>query len=312
MNSYKIPEEITKKIQKISSDEKTRGKLNDLFDKLDAVSSKFQVNADVIKPDKVSLEKMEFEKPTTAEIRQNSENLLADYKNKNIKNINDEFKHKEDELHSNKQSVINLTDESKNKLNDYYKQAKTNAEEQALKRGLSRSSIIINQLAAFDDDKINEYKLLDDKLKNDINAINFELNALTTQKQAALNNFDVSYAVKLQEKINELTADLNKTEAEVIKYNNEIALKEAEFNKDVDELSNKINSSNFDDAESLTKLYGEYGQNIVEKVKQDQLYNVAYNYLKDLTKNEIDVILADDNFKTKMGVNYEKIVKDFR
>lgn len=311
MNSYKIPDEITKKVQKISTDEKTRGKLNDLYDKLDTVASKFQVDSSLPETEKVTLEKMEFSKPTAAEIRQNSENLLADYKNQNIKNINDEYKLKEDELYSNKQSAINSTDESKSKLDTYYNQAKNSAEEQAIKRGLARSSIVINQLDAFDKEKINDYKVLDDKLQNEINAINFELNALTTQKQTALNNFDVTYAVKLQEKINELTADLNEREAEIIKYNNEISLKEAEFNKQVDELNNKIKDSDFENATSLTKLYGEYGQNIVEKVKQDQLYAVAYNYLQGLTKNEIDVILADDAFKAKMGSNYERIVKDF-
>lgn len=312
MSSYKIPEEITKKVQAINSQNKNKNKLQEIYDALDNVSNKFSVSdSKVSVPQKVTLEKMEFTKPTNAEIKQNSENLLADYKNTSIQNINNEYKLKEDELFSNKQSLINSTENTKNQLNTYYDNAKANAESQALKRGLARSSIIINQLDAFDNEKIKDYKVLDEELSGQINAINFELNGLSSQKQAALNNFDVAYAVKLQEKINELTAELNKKEAEVIEYNNEISLQEAKFNKDVDELASELNKSNINEVYDLIDLYGKYGQNVVEKVKSDQLYNTAKQFLSGLTKEEISLVLQDEAFKQKVGSVYDKLVLEF-
>lgn len=313
MTSYKIPDEITKKVQSINSNEKTKDKLKEFYAKLDQVSNSFNVtsNQNQSEPQKVELQKMEFKMPTESEIKQNSEELLKEYKQSGIQGINDEYKLKSDALESNKQSVINSADSTKQKLNSYYSEAKNNAEAQALKRGLARSSIIINQLGAFDQEKIADYKQLDDELNTQINAINFELNALSAQKQNALNNFNVSYAVKLQEKINDLTEELNNKQSEVTKYNNEIALKEAEFNKDVDELKSKLEQAEKDGATNLVEIYGKYGQNIVEKVKADQLYSTAKQMLYNLSADEIKWILADNEFKKRMGSNYIKLLEEF-
>ena len=312
MNSYKIPDEITRKVNAINSTEKTRNKLKDFFDKLESVSNAFSVGGgSEIKPEKVNMQKMDFVMPTQTEIIKQSENSLKDYKDTELKNIQDNFKLKSDELDSNKQSAISTVNSAKENLNQYYNNAKTNAESQALKRGLARSSIIVNQLGAFDKEKLNDYKRLDDELNTQINAINFELNALNGQKQKALNDFNVSYAVKLQDKINSLTDELNKKQNEVIKYNNEIVLKEAEFNKSVDDLNAKLEQAKKDGAIDLTKIYGEYGQNVIEKVKSDQIYNMAKEMLHNLELDEINWVLSDTKFKSLLGDNYIKIIEEF-
>ena len=311
MNSYKIPEDITNKVKSINDEEKNKKKLEEIYSKLDSVSNKFSNSNSGSIPEKIELEKMEFEMPTDEEIKTTSENSLKEYKNSNISNIENEFKLKEDELNANKTDVINTTNQTKEQLNTYYNQAIENSENQALKRGLSRSSIVINQLDAFEKDKINDYKALDEKLNSDINAINFELNALSGEKQTALNNFDITYAVKLQEKINSLTAELNEKQKEVIEYNNEIALKEAEFNKDVDELKNELANTDWDKATDLVELYGKYGPNVVEKVRADEVYNTAKTLLNNLSANEIQVVLNDEGFKKRLGTNYEKLVLEF-
>ncbi len=312
MNSYKIPDEITRKVNAINSTEKTRNKLKDFFDKLETVSNAFSVGGgSEIKPEKVNMQKMDFVMPTQTEIIKQSENSLKDYKDTELKNIQDNFKLKSDELDNNKQSAISTVNSAKGNLNQYYNNAKTNAESQALKRGLARSSIIVNQLGAFDKEKLNDYKRLDDELNTQINAINFELNALNGQKQKALNDFNVSYAVKLQDKINSLTDELNKKQNEVIKYNNEIVLKEAEFNKSVDDLNAKLEQAKKDGAIDLTKIYGEYGQNVIEKVKSDQIYNMAKEMLHNLELDEINWVLSDTKFKSLLGDNYIKIIEEF-
>ena len=312
MNSYKIPDEITKKVNAINSTEKSKDKLKEFYDKLNAVSTSFGVSVNYdVNPQKVELEKMEFTMPTQTEIISTSEKALKDYKDSEIKNINDDYKLKLDKLNTNKQDLVETTDSTKQSLNSYYNNAKNNAEAQALKRGLARSSIIINQLGAFDAEKIADYKKLDDELNTQINAINFEISALDGQKQNALNNFNVSYAVKLQEKINSLTEQLNKKQNEVIEYNNEIALKEAEFNKSVDKLNAEIEQAKKDGATDLTTIYGEYGPNVVEKVKSDQVYNAAKELLNNFSADEIKWILADDKFKNIMGENYNKIYEEF-
>ncbi len=309
--SYKVPDSITAKVQQIAVSENKKKKYSDLYNKLDQVNNKFSTNVNNENlPDSITLDRIDFKKPSNEEIKLNSENLLADYKNSGIKNIEDNYKLKYDELNSNKSEAINQTENTKNNLKQYYENAKTNAEYEASKRGLNRSSIIVNQLDAFSNAEINDYKELDQKLGDQINAINFEINALSSQKQNALNSFNISYAVKLQEKIDELNTKLSKTEQEVIKYNNDIALKEAEYNKEISELKQKFENDSFDSSLDLAELYGKYGSGVIEKVKQDQLLLVAKQYLLSLPSSEQQELLNDQEFKNKLGSFYNKLISE--
>ncbi len=309
--SYKVPDSITAKVQQIAVSENKKKKYSDLYNKLDQVNNKFSTNVNNENlPDSITLDRIDFKKPSNEEIKLNSENLLADYKNSGIKNIEDNYKLKYDELNSNKSEAINQTENTKNNLKQYYENAKTNAEYEASKRGLNRSSIIVNQLDAFSNAEINDYKELDQKLGDQINAINFEINALSSQKQNALNSFNISYAVKLQEKIDELNTKLSKTEQEVIKYNNDIALKEAEYNKEISELKQKFENDSFDSSLDLAELYGKYGSGVIEKVKQDQLLLVAKQYLLSLPSSEQQELLNDQEFKNKLGSSYNKLISE--
>ena len=306
-----LPICITAKVQQIAVSENKKKKYSDLYNKLDQVNNKFSTNVNNENlPDSITLDRIDFKKPSNEEIKLNSENLLADYKNSGIKNIEDNYKLKYDELNSNKSEAINQTENTKNNLKQYYENAKTNAEYEASKRGLNRSSIIVNQLDAFSNAEINDYKELDQKLGDQINAINFEINALSSQKQNALNSFNISYAVKLQEKIDELNTKLSKTEQEVIKYNNDIALKEAEYNKEISELKQKFENDSFDSSLDLAELYGKYGSGVIEKVKQDQLLLVAKQYLLSLPSSEQQELLNDQEFKNKLGSSYNKLISE--
>ncbi len=309
--SYKVPDSITAKVQQIAVSENKKKKYSDLYNKLDQVNNKFSTNVNNENLlDSITLDRIDFKKPSNEEIKLNSENLLADYKNSGIKNIEDNYKLKYDELNSNKSEAINQTENTKNNLKQYYENAKTNAEYEASKRGLNRSSIIVNQLDAFSNAEINDYKELDQKLGDQINAINFEINALSSQKQNALNSFNITYAVKLQEKIDELNTKLSKTEQEVIKYNNDIALKEAEYNKEISELKQKFENDSFDSSLDLAELYGKYGSGVIEKVKQDQLLLVAKQYLLSLPSSEQQELLNDQEFKNKLGSSYNKLISE--
>lgn len=311
MMNYNLPDMVVGQVTKLVDEEKKKKNLSDINSKIDSITVKYGGSNQTSVPDKISLEKMEFSKPSQSEIVRQSEDSLRDYRSVGLQNIEDEFKLKEDNLNSNKDDILESNNQAKQKLDNYYADAITSIENQALKRGLSRSSIVINQIDAFEKDKINEYKNLDAQLSNQINAINFELSALNSQKQTALNNFDVTYAVKLQEKINSLNQELSEREAEVIKYNNEIALKEANFNKEVDELKNKLGSASWEDAIDMVKLYGEYGPNVVNRVKSDEIYNSVKDYFKNLTREEILYIMSDADFKKKLGDNYTKLVNEY-
>ena len=73
MNTYKIPDSITKKVQSIQTKEKQKDILDEIYSKLDNVSNKFSGSNLNSVPEKIELEKMEFTRPSDEQIKKESE-----------------------------------------------------------------------------------------------------------------------------------------------------------------------------------------------------------------------------------------------
>lgn len=312
MYNYTIGDDVTKQVLSLNKQTKLQKKKDELLDALNNISNNFNVNSSVEIPQKLTLERKEFEPKSEEEILKQAQNLLENYKTEQEKAITDEFKQKENQLFENSEILKKNNDLQKEQLNSYYENAKQKASDEALKRGIARSSIVINQLNAFDQDQIEKYKQLDQELTNKINAIEFEIAGLQGELDKALNDFNVTYAVKLQEKINDLNRDLEKQQQSIIEYNNEIALKEAEFNKKLAELQEELQKSNFNKNTDLIEIYGKYGSNIVQKYIQDSMFNATKSLLSDLSKEEILELLEDQNIKTALGPILERILKEYK
>ena len=57
-------------------------------------------------------------------------------------------------------------------------------------------------------------------------------------------------------------------------------------------------------------IYGKYGPNVVQKVKNDEIYNAAKNLLKNMSEEEIGYVLQDEGFKMRLGDNYAKLIQE--
>lgn len=311
--NYKISDDITKKVLSSGKKDEKNKKVQELITKLNETNSKFTLDNqhDGVSVDNVSLERKEAKELSDEQIKDMASSELQDYKNSSINAIKDESKLKEQQLNENKQMLQESANEQKENLAAYYDSAKENVSNQALQRGLARSSIVINQLGAFDENQINDFNKIDTEITEKVNNINFELSGLNGELQKALNDFDIGYAVKLKDKINNLNSDLEKEQSKIIEYNNQIALQEAQFNKGLDELREKINSSNWNKQTDLADIYGKYGSGVVNRIVQESLYQTAKNYLKDFEDEEVLELLKDENFKLALGSAYDLVAKDY-
>ena len=177
----------------------------------------------------LNLQKMDYTKPTEEEIKQKAEDSLASYKEKSLSGIEEDYTSNKNKIESQIENVIQSKDEQLDKVTDKYKNLENEAVNGAIKKGLSRSSIVINVLDAFEKEKIDEYNKLNEEITTKINTLNNQKELLETQKQSALNSFDIAYAVKLSDKIDSLNAEILKQEQTVLKYNNEISETETKY-----------------------------------------------------------------------------------
>lgn len=299
MYQYIFDEDTTNKLKT------TTAKTKAIFDQFGAIDNKYNTLAKG--ENELNLEKMNYSKPTDEEISKKAKDSLQEYKTSGIDSINNEYLEKQEQA---KKSISNLKEDLKNQTNNIisaYDNVKEEAKEDAIKRGLARSSIIVNTLAKHDQQMLNELSEKAKQINEKIDAYNGDLALLQTQKQNALNAFDIAYAVKLQEKIDGINEEVYKNEQDVIKYNNQIAQIQAEWDK-------KNNDDSFDKTTSLAELIGKYGSAIFDVLKQNEKLEIAKNYFAQMSKEDaINELKNNSAFINQLGnKNYNKLLEELQ
>jgi len=267
----------------------------DLINKIKDFTSKFEGASNNVPESNVSFERLADIKIDDEQIKNQAEEELLSYKKENYDKILNQTIEKEAELKENKESLQENYNSAVENIAKSYDEVRKKASNDALNRGLQRSSIVINKLDAFNQDEINTYNTLNKELTASLNAIDFELNSLEAQQELALDEFDITYAVKLNEKIASLKQELLDKQTEITKYNNQIAEKEANFDLKYQELVNTMNKENWNQNMDMLDMSAEYGSNVLEKYKQNQIYNIVDNYLAGLSKAEAKALLESND-----------------
>lgn len=297
MYQYTFDEDTTTKIKNSQAKTKT------VFDQFSEVDNKYNTLADSNQT--LDLEKIDYIKPTENEVKLKAENNLYDYKNANINSINDEYAKKTMAIDESIQDTKESGEKESRKIKNAYSAVKEEAKDDAIKRGLARSSIIVNTLNSYDKGMLEELSNKTNEINSKIEGFQNEKNLLEAQKQNALNSFDIAYAVKLQEEINGINEDIEKKEKEVIEYNNKIAQIQAQWEKDQQD-------GTFDKATELADLIGEYGSAIFEVLKQNEKFEIAKEHFANMPKDEaLEEFKNNSSYITNLGKkNYNILLEE--
>jgi len=308
--NYKFNDDFSNKLVSSYNLNKNKDDLKKIENKINDINNSFVFSniPEYVKPELQMLEQ-KFKSPD--EIKKDAVDSLSEYKNSNLNKINDTYKTKSDELEVKKQGLNKSLKLSKNEVSKYFDDVREKANVDALKRGLSRSSIVINQMNAFDNDELSALMDLDKDFSNNLNSINFELNSLNLQKQKALSDFDIAYAVKLNDKITSLNEELSKKNAEITKYNNQIIEKEQNYNNRYQELVKDIKNENFDKNAKMLDLVSKYGEKMVSNYKVNQIYNLLDGYFADMSQQEIIDSLNNSGLISALGNDYASVYQRY-
>ncbi len=128
----------------------------------------------------------------------------------------------------------------KEKVEALYKDAQEKVENSAIKRGISRSSIVQEQIKDLDVEKIKDTLSIDNSLAVELKNNSDKISELETDYLIAVNKLNVKKALEISEKIEELTEKQNDKIEEVLKYNNTIKRQQASLdNGNATSLSNE-------------------------------------------------------------------------
>lgn len=311
MNKYTIDGETTKKVTSVLNKDKQTDDLSGLISSIEGVNNSFSLvdTPDYVEPNFTKLESLN---KSQEDIENEAKNSLEDYKNTNLSAIDKSLEDGTLEIENNKKSVTEAKDKTVATTKENYANAKKDASNDALKRGLARSSIVVSVLDAFSKDEIDTLNSIEKEYNDSISALDFELNALNAQKSKALNDFDIAYAVKLNDKIASLTKEYDEREQEIIEYNNDIAKKEKDYLDKYNSLVSDIQNTNFSNTLKKNELVTKYGNKAVSSYIKNQVYDLLDNYFANKSSDEIASILSDERLKTALGQNYEEALKRYQ
>ena len=127
-----------------------------------------------------------------------------------------------DDVEKSNETLSKTATEQKELLDLLYKDAEEKVEQSAIKRGISRSSIVQEQIKDLGVEKIKDVLQIDQALASELKDNSDKIIELKNDYLTAVNKLNVEKALEISEKIQDLTEKQNKKIEDVLKYNNTV------------------------------------------------------------------------------------------
>ena len=301
---------------KFSDGEGMKTSAEELKDKIKNIDDKYKLDLtfDSTKDDiSLNLERQKYSRPSDEEIRKQAEDSLKSYEDKEQKGIENEYAAGNRKLDEESQKLGGDFESQSKKIEQTYENAKESNKNTFIRRGLSRSSIMQENLKNLDESKNAAQDTLAKELKQNLEKITIERDLLETQKQSALESFNIAYAVKLSEKINKLTESAKQAENAVAKYNNQLEEKEKKFALSQQEHNIKQDNQKLKDNKFVLDYINEYGRVGLDWLIAKEKLTAAKDSIKGLSKEQALAQIKRDGYRDILGdsvykslINYVK------
>ena len=171
-------------------------------------------------------------------------------------------------------------------------QAQRNADNDALRRGLARSSIAHNRSADIQTAGAEARRDAVAQNLDNLAQIDNQLDGLTAKRERALNDFDIAHAARLTQEINNLTDARTRANNEAMAFNNRAAADEARMVNDERrlEMDSQLNQSRLqNEALNRERLQDELNatRNAAERRRlQEELFASTFRELEDMSRRD--------------------------
>ncbi len=246
--------------------------------------------------DKVTLEKIDYTPLTNEQIEElagrEAEGEYALKKNALDKTTDE----KRAEIERNTQQVKEGVGARKEKIDSAYNLVKNEVENQAIKRGISRSSIVAEQIKGLEVEKIKDYLSVDNEVASELKKYSNELEDLERNYNYAVQNLDIEKAISVREKIEELTEKQNKAIENAIEHNNKV-------DKDQLYIDDKYYGGVPNgDGSSKTELE-------IANIRQKMLTSAMEYYLAMPKEERLKELEGDEEIKKLLGGLYDTLYR---
>ncbi|MDE6029262.1 MAG: hypothetical protein K2F90_02945 [Clostridiales bacterium] len=210
-------------------------KINELRDELADDIERLEASSSVaIKPNlpKVTLQEKSYDAPNDATLKSKAEGELAAYRAEGELSIKQNGEAEKTELNAKRDAYDSAKTTAEADIEKRYEAAARAIDNDVVKRGLARSSVAAVERGALEREYLGQTAAVAHEYANNISKLESDIAAVDKKLQTALNDFNLTYAAKLNQRLTELKAEREQNMQEVIEYNNEIKRKQAALDND--------------------------------------------------------------------------------
>lgn len=263
-------------IKKASGKAEDGGDYADVLDKINEINSSGRLPEKPRVEAGASYERLEYDAPSDEEINNAAENSLSEYRRAGEASVENEIAALIEKYSSDKSANSEAYARTIKSLEDAYASAVEAAGNDALKRGLARSSIAANTVAALNSEKAGKAASAAESYYLAERDLEEKLAGLEVKRQKAMDDFNISYTAKLTEEINRLKAQRDELMSEALKYNNSLTEKENEEKLERQKAESELYTEALGQAKAEREL-----QDNLSAAEQDKKYQEIYGVLRD-------------------------------
>ncbi len=293
---YKMP--ITaKQFEELGEKKKSNEQKDKMYEELKALGKLAENAVSEAVRKEYGAEYMQTDDTTDEELKERAEAEISQTDAAQKESLTRETDGKIEALQEKAAAENEALGERKAEIERRYDDAKKGASNEALKRGMGRSSVIMNLIKEYDGEKLGKVTESENAAAAELKAIDDEIKKLDGELKSTLEKMDLESAFRINARLDELKAERNKTNEKVVKYNNELAEKLAKYH---DELESS-----------------DYGKKLIGTARDqsnafyDQMVKMLVTYYSGLTADEAKEDFKNGDYSSIFSPSAYKKVKTY-
>lgn len=300
------------KFKNINQDEEKKSTKKELIDKIKGIEKSFELSEMPVKSDDVKLERKKAKDVNQDAIKEQATESLKSYLTDELNKINNDYEDAKIKINDDMNKTHKDAQDKMKSIESVYNQKERDVVNNSIKKGTQRGSILNEQIKDVNSDKAEDVQSVKSDLDAKISSLNSQKDLLETKKKNALDAFDISYAVKLNEKIAKINEDLLTYNQKVQEYNNtieqkekEYALKnEAEYQKNVDRI--------MDRNQQLIDFIAEQGRDGLESRMALKKTEMVLDFIESMdVADALAMMIEDEELANALGDTAFQAVLDY-
>ena len=183
------------------------------------------------------------------------------------------------------------------KLEESYNSAVRATDADAIKRGLARSSVAAIGRAEIEKEYLAKNAEISATYGKKIAELDKEIAALDGKLKSALDDFNLSYATRLNERITELKSERDKKVADVAEYNNDIRAKQAQLDMQAAKTQSELYSAALEQKKKENSI-----ENFSEE-QRDAMYKSIYKLMDEYRKSGKSILMISEELPELIGMS---------